>query len=696
MLRSIRVRVLAATFVLAIVALCFALDSLRAALVARADARALAATSEALATLSRATIELSMERSASQLAIEVPGMVEANLGELIEQQRRKADPGLERVIAQSHGLVTTSQGEAFRNAIKDLRGQLEPLRHEFDRLRNLPGDERPADIVEALPRALKAVVVNFEAQRHLLRGPGFVVPTEITMLETMRDQAWQVREFGGRERTYLAVGTALRTPIPAARLEEMAVLARRASDSFLDITRLATHAGFSPDLLAAVHAADANYFGSYDQLRKLVIAEARKPVPSYPGFAEFFGKSTDALLGVEALASQASTEIAALWAARADATMRTVVIDAAAVVLLLGVAIVCAMLTISAFRNMTALGRRMETLAAGDSESDVPQVGARDEIGAMARAVLVFRETARERASLGARQEEDRLAGEAAQKAARAQLADAFEAKVGGLVGSLASAANALQATAQSMSSTASRTNEQASAVSAAAGEASTSVATVATAAEELASSIHEISRQVATSSRVTGETVEGARRTDAIVRTLSESADKIGQVVGLISNIAGQTNLLALNATIEAARAGDAGKGFAVVASEVKNLAQQTAKATEEIGAQISQMQAATAEAVDAIRSIGTRIEEVSSIGTGIASAVNQQGAATAEIARTVQQTASSTQEVTHNIGGVSQAANDTGAAADQVLDAATGFSARTGQLAQEVALFVASVRAA
>ena len=295
-------------------------------------------------------------------------------------------------------------------------------------------------------------------------------------------------------------------------------------------------------------------------------------------------------------------------------------------------------------------------------------------------------------------EEQNRTAQQAAsaQRAALSRTADAFEAKVGNLVSMLSSGATELQGTAQSMSSTAAHTNEQATAVASAAEEASAGVHTVAAAAEELASSIQEIGRQVAQSARITGKAVEDTRRTDIVVRALVDNAQKIGDVVQLISGIAAQTNLLALNATIEAARAGDAGKGFAVVASEVKSLATQTAKATEEIGAQITQIQGATGEAVRAIEAIGKTIEEVNIIASNIAAAVEEQGAATAEIARNVQQTATSTQEVTATIAGVSQAANDTGAAAGQVLGAAKGLSQQAAWLTTEVNDFVAGVRAA
>ena len=219
---------------------------------------------------------------------------------------------------------------------------------------------------------------------------------------------------------------------------------------------------------------------------------------------------------------------------------------------------------------------------------------------------------------------------------------------------------------------------------------------TVAAAAEQLAASISEISRQVGLSSRMSGEAFQEARRTDGIVQDLARGAQRIGNVVELITGIAGQTNLLALNATIEAARAGEAGKGFAVVASEVKNLAHQTAKATEEIGTQIGQIQQATTDAVTAIQGIAKRIEEMSEVATSIASAVEEQGAATAEIARNVQQTAASAQDVSSNIIAVSAAANDTGAAATQVLSSAGTLAQQAEHLTAEVGSFVSGVRMA
>jgi methyl-accepting chemotaxis protein len=346
-------------------------------------------------------------------------------------------------------------------------------------------------------------------------------------------------------------------------------------------------------------------------------------------------------------------------------------------------------------RPLQMLVAVVRQLAGRDYVTPIAPPRRRDEFGVMAQTLEQLREGAHEGERLAAQ----RLSDEAvkAERAARLDtLIQAFESKVSGMIGVLSNGSSELKATAQAMSGTATRTHDQAAAVSNAASDASQGVGTVAAAAEELTASIQEISQQVARSAKITEQAVESAKRTDAIVHALSEAADRIGHVVGLIANIAGQTNLLALNATIEAARAGDAGKGFAVVASEVKSLASQTASATDDIGAQIAQIQAATADAVAAIRGITGTIEEVSTIAVTIAAAVEEQGAATAEIARNVQQTSVAATEVTVNIGGVSQAATETGSAASLVLNAATDLSAQTAELTGEVNSFLNGMRAA
>jgi methyl-accepting chemotaxis protein len=344
---------------------------------------------------------------------------------------------------------------------------------------------------------------------------------------------------------------------------------------------------------------------------------------------------------------------------------------------------------------IVAMTSAMTTLAQGDLSITIPAQNQRDEIGNMAKAVQVFKDSAIKVKALEAEQAAAENRARQEKKRAMNELADSFQAQVGGIVDTVSSAASEMQTTAQSMTATAEETSRQANVVSAASEEASTNVQTVATAAEELSSSIAEISRQVTHSTQIAGQAVQEADRTNVTVQGLAEAAERIGAVVSLINDIASQTNLLALNATIEAARAGEAGKGFAVVASEVKNLANQTSKATDEIRSQISGMQDATGQAVSAIRSIGTIIAQVNDIATGIAAAVEEQSAATKEIARTVQNTAAGTAEVSTNIAGVTTAASETGAAATQVLTASGELAQQGELLRKEVDRFLSAVRA-
>ena len=337
----------------------------------------------------------------------------------------------------------------------------------------------------------------------------------------------------------------------------------------------------------------------------------------------------------------------------------------------------------------------MTRLAGGDVSGEIVGTGRGDEIGAMAAAVGVFKDSMIQAERLAAEK-----ASESDGKMRRAQVLDeltrVFEAKVTELVGGLSSSASVMEDTAQSMSSTATLTNRQAAIVAAASSQTSGNVQTVASATEELASSISEIGRQVAQSTEIAARAVDNARRTGDTARSLAEGAQKIGDVVTLIQSIAAQTNLLALNATIEAARAGDAGRGFAVVASEVKSLAGQTAKATTEISEQIAAIQAASDQTVTAIQDVANVIGEIDQIGTAIAAAIEEQGSATKEISRSVQEAARGTQEVNSNITGVQKAADDTGSAANQVLGAAEQLSAQSKDLAGQVNRFLSEVRAA
>ncbi len=380
------------------------------------------------------------------------------------------------------------------------------------------------------------------------------------------------------------------------------------------------------------------------------------------------------------------------FAAASDIEMMMVLVGLGA---LISIGLIGTLLARSIARPVVDMTASMNRLAEGELSVAIPATERTDEIGEMAGAVQVFKDNAIRTQELEAEQEAQKKRAEEERRAAMHQLADEFERSVGGVIETVTSAVAELEASSGQMAATANETSAQATTVASASEQASANVQTVASAAEELSGSISEIGRQVAQASQIASGAVRQGEATNVKVQGLATAANKIGEVVALITDIAEQTNLLALNATIEAARAGDAGKGFAVVAAEVKNLANQTAKATDEIGAQIAGIQTATREAVSAIVTITKTISEIDQVNAGIASAVEQQGAATQEIARNVEQAATGTHEVTSNIAGVNQAASETGAAANQIQASAAELSQQAETLRGEVAKFLGQVRA-
>jgi methyl-accepting chemotaxis protein len=387
---------------------------------------------------------------------------------------------------------------------------------------------------------------------------------------------------------------------------------------------------------------------------------------------------------------------ASTWQARQQISYATVIMLALGAATLIGsILFVWLYVGGSILRRIGSLQRSMQLLSEGDLESEIYRSSQHDEIAEMSHALHVFRESMIEGRALSAEQDKDRSA-----KAERATRMEAriveFETAVRAALDNLQRSANSMQATAQSMSATADQSSALVSAVASAAEETSANVQTVSSGTEELSSSIAEIGRQVVTSAQIAGKAVDEAGATDATMHGLADNASRISVVVDLIQVIASQTNLLALNATIEAARAGEAGRGFAVVASEVKSLANQTAKATDEIRSQIASMQQVTTSAVSAIRNIGQTIGEINDVTTAIAAAVEEQGAATREIARNIQHAAGGTAEVSSNIIGVSTASAEAGRSASEVLSASDELRREADMLRSEIDAFLSNIRAA
>ncbi len=411
---------------------------------------------------------------------------------------------------------------------------------------------------------------------------------------------------------------------------------------------------------------------------------------------QWFDASTQRIELLMQVASRADQELKQIANTHAGAAVTSLSLDAVIAVVAL---CITSLLGIAIFRSITQpmgdITTNIGRLADGDTEIDVRGADLKTELGAISRALLVFKENRIEADRLAAEQHQE--AQRRAERAAHIEdLCQSFDASASGMLESVAAASTELHSTAESLSAAAEQTNTQSQAVAQTADGAASNVQTVATASEELSSSIGEINRQAEQSTHITHEAVDEASRVGEKAEGLDKAARKIGDVLGLIQDIAEQTNLLALNATIEAARAGEAGKGFAVVANEVKSLANQTAKATEEIAQQISGMQTATGETVKAIEGIRNIIDQIGENAQGIASAVVQQNEATGEISRNAQDVSNATQEITSSIGDVTKAAAETGSGASQVLSAAGDLSRQSENLRSEVRSFLDALKAA
>ncbi|MDQ7249671.1 methyl-accepting chemotaxis protein [Dongia sedimenti] len=653
------------------------------------------AVADAASSAFRAMHNLRTDRSTTTRALNADVTVTDGDLSIMSRTRGAEMPALADAL-QLLPDIAFGDKEQLLPALASLNDTIIKLQAESLEAVNKPKAERRAGLSDDYMKTATDLIAMLDKLSQQLAASVKHQDAVIDQMLAMRQLAWQVRNSGGNASLYVTNAMAS-GEVPPELMEKYKAAVAGADAAWTALQAEAFGVTLPPALSDAIAKTNQDYFAAdYTAKRDDLfntVAAGQKPEMTPAEWSDFTVARLALIQGVAEAALEAAK-------AHAEATRSGAQIQLAILSALLVGAIILAL------GSMTLIGSRvikplhvirdaMLRVAGGDLTAEAAFPGRTDEIGALAGALSTFKQNAVDKARIEAEQRERHAEAEARQASVDASI-KAFEAEVKQALDALGQASRQMLDTSSDMSRAAERSKGQVNAVAGASEEASSNVQTVAAASEELSASIGEISRQVASAADIAGRAVEETRETDRTVQSLAEIANKIGEVIGLINDIAGQTNLLALNATIEAARAGEAGKGFAVVASEVKSLANQTAKATEDISAQIAAVQNVTKEAVDAIKRIGGTIAEVSTIATSIAGAVEQQGAATQEITRNTQQAATRTRDVTENISGVTDEANATGAAADGVRTAAESLGQQADRLRGQVNDFLTKIRAA
>jgi methyl-accepting chemotaxis protein len=643
----------------------------------------------------KAMHNLRTDRATTGQTLNGEAIIDASAEKALRDYRDTENPAM-RSAADLSAQVEFAEKSALLPALNRQIETLKKLQAETWEAMSKPKASRRPELAKEYADAATALLQTLDRMSTQLTAAVNHMDPSVDQLLAIKQLAWLVRDSGGQAALQLSSAFATGRLPPEAR-QTYTRFITGAEFSWNALEALVAGLQLPPSLVKAMAAAKSGYFdpqhlAGSEKLLNAAIAGEPLGLTSGEWRTGAVARLGTAVTLAEGALAETKSYTAALWAS----AQRALILNLTLLVSFLALAIGSMVLVgRRAIRPLHNIRDGMLKVAAGDLTVDVGYGERKDEIGALAGALATFKQQAVEKAGIE-QQERERNAGAMSRQQAIAHSIGEFESQVRGTLEQLSDASNQMRTTADGMSAVSTETNATIQVAANASGEASVNVQSVASAAEELSASINDISRQASHAASIASRAVNQARATDGTVQGLAQTANRIGEVVGLINDIASQTNLLALNATIEAARAGEAGRGFAVVASEVKSLASQTAKATEDISGQIADIQKVAGEAIQAIQTIGGIIGEVNEVATAIAAAVEEQGAATQEITRSTQQAAQGTRNVSDNIVGVSAGADATGAAAQNVKTASEMVALQAQQLRGQVDAFLGHIRAA
>jgi len=595
------------------------------------------------AELSRAVIELSLERSVIQLALNLDEPISTAFRDLVDGQRAKSDAHFAAVL---EGLDTHDGLRArdrIRTELETVLVRIVDLRREADRQVTLPAAQRDADFVARWPQEVPTLISGLERLRFLFRDAQTEVSGTAYILAEVMHRAFIVREMGGQDRSYLALATLTGRPLTAAQLTLMDRHQSRVGAARVVLMDLKTHPDLDPDIAAALAELERTYFGEYQSLRDRILLASAQGTPYPASFNEVFQRSQEALGLAVGIVHRTADAMDAYWSDRVAASWRQIAVNGALMLAGLMVVAMAGWVLRGITGRLDRLAAYMHRLAGGDLDGGVPAMGGwpgadRDEIGEMAQAVAVFREGLVQNRELQRQREEAAAESAAQRRAAMSALADDLERTLLDVAEKVGRQADTIRTVAAAMGSAGESGSNRSLAAADAAEQSTSRVMDMAVGAEGVRDAMRDAQAQVQEATRIALDARAGVDRSETRMRALAEAVERIGSILTLIGEIAAQTNLLALNATIEAARAGEAGKGFAVVASEVKNLAGQTARATEEIRAQIDGIRLATEDAVVGMHAVTDTVRRIADLSEAVNAAIDRQGDAIAAMMRTAE----------------------------------------------------------